>query len=269
MEFPAYLTVRAGAAAIFLSALWIIEGAWPMFYGRERRGQHYASNLKLGLLNAVFAATAISAGLLFATEYAISVEFGLLHVLNWHAAAEWALVLVALDLWQYAWHRATHSVKFLWRFHAVHHTDAEMDASTSLRFHTGEIAIAAVARMATLPLLGVSIVHLAAYEALALPIVLFHHSNVYVGSRLDRVLRLVVVTPWMHWVHHSNHQPETDSNYASVLSIWDRLFGTFRMRSDPRTVELGLDGYSESERNTFRGMFRTPFSRRFRRPRRA
>jgi sterol desaturase/sphingolipid hydroxylase (fatty acid hydroxylase superfamily) len=93
-----------------------------------------------------------------------------------------------------------------------------------------------------------------------LPVILFHHSNVRVPRRLDNALRWLIVTPWMHWVHHSRWQPETDSNYASVLSIWDRLFGTFRLRADPRQIELGLDeDRNERQWRTLWGMLTRPF----------
>ena len=97
------------------------------------------------------------------------------------------------------------------------------------------------ARLAVLPLIGLTMPQLLVYEAILLPVILFHHSNVRMPRRMDAVLRWVVVTPWMHWVHHSRWRPETDSNFASVLSIWDRLFGTFRLRDDPTRIELGLE----------------------------
>ena len=91
--------------------------------------------------------------------------------------------------------------------------------------------------------LGIGIETVALYNLSLLPASLFHHANVRIGPSLDRWLRLVIVTPRMHWLHHSRWQPETNSNYASVLSVWDRLFGTLRSRRRAETVDVGLDGY--------------------------
>jgi sterol desaturase/sphingolipid hydroxylase (fatty acid hydroxylase superfamily) len=102
------------------------------------------------------------------------------------------------------------------------------------------------------------------YETIVLPVVLFHHSNVRLSAAADRRLRWLLVTPWMHYVHHSRLQPETDSNYASLLSAWDRLFGSFRLRDDPAEIELGLTGWSEREWRRLSGMLLAPFRTRHR-----
>jgi sterol desaturase/sphingolipid hydroxylase (fatty acid hydroxylase superfamily) len=211
------------------------------------------------------------AAMLFATEWARQHPFGLLHWLGPHLPAwiVWLLGLVLFDAWMYLWHLLNHKVPLLWRFHAVHHADREMDASTALRFHTGEIVLSGAARLAVLPLIGLTMPQLLLYELILLPVILFHHSNVRMPRRIDAASRCVIVTPWMHWVHHSRWQPETDSNYASVLSIWDRLFGTFRLRDDPVQINLGLDDdQDERQWRTLGGMLTRPFrQRRKRNPR--
>lgn len=246
-------------AAAALAALWTLEGAAPLFERRSTRGRHYAANLALGVLNALVGAALFAGAVLAVTEWARVAGFGLLH---WLALPPWASVVTAIvlfDLWQYLWHRLNHRVRFLWRFHAVHHADAEMDASTATRFHTGEILLSFTARLAVLPLLGMTVVQLALYETLLLPVILFHHSNVRIPGAWDRRLRWLIVTPWMHWVHHSNYQPETDSNYASIFSFWDRLFGTFRLRAQPRDLTLGLAQWGPSETRNLGAMLTMPF----------
>jgi sterol desaturase/sphingolipid hydroxylase (fatty acid hydroxylase superfamily) len=171
----------------------------------------------------------------------------------------WLAAIVLLDCWQYWWHRFNHRIPLLWRFHAVHHADAELDASSGVRFHTVEITLSFLARLLVLPLLGITIPQLLVYEALALPVILFHHSNLRIPATVDRSLRWLIVTPWMHYVHHSRFQPETDSNYSSFLSIWDRLFRSFRLRAKPQEIELGLDHWSRSESRKLPGMLAAPF----------
>ncbi len=261
--WPWLADAKPAAAAIMLVLLWSLESIVPMFGQRKGRVRHGAVNLALGAVNAVMASAIFAASMLFVTEWARQQPFGLLHWLALPAWAEWPLGLVLFDGWMYTWHRLSHRVKFLWRFHAVHHSDREMDVTSAVRFHTGEIVISSLARLGVLPLIGLTMPQLFTYEAILLPVILFHHSNIRIPSGLDRALRCVITTPWMHWVHHSAWQPETDSNFSSVLSVWDRIFGTFRLREDPRTIQLGLDdGQEDGEWQSLLSIIASPFRKR-------
>ncbi len=243
-----------------LVLLWIFESIAPMFSGRKRRVSHDVSNVALGLFNTVVASLLFAAAILFVTEWSRQHSFGLLHRLEFPVWLTWLLAIVLFDAWMYCWHVLNHKVPLLWRFHAVHHADRELDASSALRFHTGEIILSSTVRLAVLPLLGMTTPQLLLYETLFLPVILFHHSNVRLPYWIDTAVRSLIVTPWMHWVHHSQWRPETDSNYGSVLSLWDRLFGTFRLRTKPWEIDLGLeDDRSEREWRTLRGMLLRPF----------
>lgn len=248
-------------AAIALGLLWAIEGALPMFEGREKRLRHGAPNLLLGVANAGVSAAAFAAATLFVTEWARARGFGVLNLIPITGPARLVVAVLLFDLWQYFWHRLNHTIPLLWRFHAVHHADAEMDASTALRFHTGEIVLSSTVRLAVLPLLGLTIAEVLVYETILLPIILFHHSNVRLSDGFDRSLRWLIVTPWMHWVHHSDIRRETDSNYSSMLSVWDRLFGSFRLRTDPQSIRLGLKSVDRAESRSLWGMLAMPFRR--------
>jgi len=135
-----------------------------------------------------------------------------------------------------------------------------MDATTAIRFHIGEILISSALRLALIPLLGITVNQLLVYEMLLLPVILFHHSNVRFPEWLDALLRLVIVTPAVHRVHHSRFWMETNSNYSSVFSFWDRIAGTFRLRRDGRPVNFGLDEYEGEEWQRITGMLVTPFA---------
>jgi sterol desaturase/sphingolipid hydroxylase (fatty acid hydroxylase superfamily) len=253
-------SAKPAVAATALVLLWTLESVVPMFLGRERRASHDLSNLALGLINAGVVALLFGGAVLLVTEWARENSFGLLHWIETPAWIGWPVALVLFDAWMYVWHVLNHKVPLLWRFHSVHHADREVDASTALRFHTGEIVLSTLARLAVLPLIGMTLPQLLLYEAILLPVILFHHSNVRVPPRLDAALRWVIPTPWMHWVHHSQWRPETDSNYGSVLSVWDRVFGSFRLRDDPRELNLGLDeDREEREWRTLLGMLLRPF----------
>ncbi len=250
---------KATAAAGGLGLLYAFETAWPEFRGRTGRPAHVGRNVFLGFVNAGLTFLLFGAPLLYLTRRANAAEIGLLQRLALPVWARWTLALVLFDAWMYAWHVLNHRLPLLWRFHRMHHSDGELDASTALRFHPGEIALSNVARLAVLPLLGMTVAQLALYEVLLLPVILFHHSNVAIPYRADTVLRWLVPTPWMHWVHHSDRRAETDSNYGSLLSVWDRLFRSFRLREDPSGIRLGLDGYHDPRRwRTLSAALRTP-----------
>jgi sterol desaturase/sphingolipid hydroxylase (fatty acid hydroxylase superfamily) len=153
--------------------------------------------------------------------------------------------LLALDLWAYAWHRAYHTAPLLWRFHEVHHRDVFLDATSAVRFHPGEILISALARAPLIILLDIPFATIALFDALLTAAALFHHSNVRLPVRAERVLRMAVVTPSHHWVHHHAVRRDTDSNYGALLTLWDRVFRT--LSPTPRTPDMpiGAEGAPE------------------------
>jgi sterol desaturase/sphingolipid hydroxylase (fatty acid hydroxylase superfamily) len=158
----------------------------------------------------------------------------------------------------YLWHRANHAIPFLWRFHRMHHSDPAVDVTTALRFHVGEITLSSTLRLAVIPLLGLRLGEVILYETLLLPVIAFHHSNVALPEKWDRRLRAVIVSPNMHRVHHSDWQPETDSNFSSIFSWWDRLGRSFRLRPDIRALRYGLRDFDGQEWQNLWGLLRTP-----------
>ena len=257
-------TTQIGAALAGLVVLLIVESLHPffdLFRARSERGKHFARNLALGLVNSLLVAVVFAGLWVAAAAWAEARGFGLLNVLAESGLPGWAHALGAvllLDAWTYAWHRMNHRVPFLWRFHRVHHADAQMDVTTASRFHVGEIALSSALRVPLIVLLGVWAWELVLYETLMFAVVQFHHANVALPPRLDRALRLVIVTPAMHKVHHSRWQPETDSNYSAFLSVWDRLFQSFRLRARLEEIDLGLDDFDGPEDRTFAGLMRMP-----------
>ena len=243
-----------------LTVLWLFESIRPMFSLGLKRVRHDFNNIALGIMNAVLAGFIFSSLMFMVTTWAMENDVGLLHYLDLQPAVELLIGLLIFDCWQYWWHRLNHRIEFFWRFHAVHHSDAAMDASSALRFHSVEILYSSAARVLILPLIGLSIQQLMVYELILLPIILFQHSNIALPERIDKVLRVLIVTPRIHWVHHSSIKQETDSNYASLLSVWDRLFGSFRLRDNPQEIIFGLGAkFDASEWNSVVGMLKQPF----------
>lgn len=252
------------AAAAALIVLWVAEASVPFYTefggGLKQRLCHGAKNLGFGLFNAAILLLLFSAGFAAVTTWTSDRGFGLLPVLAWPPLVETLLVFVLFDLWMYLWHRANHTIAVLWRFHRMHHSDPEMDATSALRFHTGEVVLSTLARLVVLPLLGMTLGQLALYEMVFLPVVLFHHSNVSLPRWVDHGLLAIMVTPAMHRVHHSRWRPETDSNYGSVFPYWDVLVRSFRLRADARTIKLGLEGMDGRAWQSVSGMLRTPLA---------
>lgn len=255
-------TTQASAALVGLVVLLLLEGAHPffeLFRERRERGRHLARNLVLGAVNSVLVAVVFAGLWVAAATWAETHGVGLLRLAELPTWLHAVLAVLLLDAWTYTWHRLNHRVPFLWRFHRVHHSDAQMDVTTASRFHTGEIVLSSLLRIPLIVALGVSAWELVLYETLMFAVVQFHHANIALPARVEAVVNKVIVTPAMHKVHHSRWQPETDSNYSAFLSVWDRLFGSFRRREALAEVRLGLDAFDDEAHQTVRGMLRTPF----------
>jgi sterol desaturase/sphingolipid hydroxylase (fatty acid hydroxylase superfamily) len=246
-------------AAFGLVSLWLLESWLPFMKGRRQRLRHALRNLTLGLLNAAVLALLAAPLMARMASWAEHSGIGLLGLVSLPVAVSTLFGLVLLDGWMYLWHRANHRFPLLWRFHRVHHSDPVLDVTSAIRFHTGEILISATLRLALILLFGLSLWQLLLYDTLLLPVIQFHHSNVCFPERWDRWLRVLIASPAMHRVHHPRIRSETDSNYASILSCWDRLGGTFRWRHDVENIRYGLDGYDVEKWQRLNGLLQTPF----------
>ena len=237
----------------------LLESFLPLFTGRKKRLLHGGRNLFQVVINNAAYLLLFSSVTAKVFVYAGEHHVGLLNMVSLSPLGRFFLMLVLFDLWMYIWHRLTHKIGFIWRFHRMHHSDPEMDVTSALRFHVGEIIMSSIARLGIYILLGMTATDIILYETIMLPIIFLQHSNFYLPEKVDRVLRLVIPTPWMHWVHHSDIKQETDSNFGTVFSWWDRIFGTYRIRKDPQNIHYGVDIYKERKWQTLWGMLRTPF----------
>lgn len=167
--------------------------------------------------------------------------------------------LLLLDLWTYVWHRANHEWPLLWRFHRVHHLDEFLDTTSAVRFHPGEVLISALARAPLIVAADISVSAILVFETALLLGALFHHSNVRLPPKLEAALRLVIVTPSHHWVHHHARQADTDSNYGTLLTIWDRIFRSWSPHARTPDMRIGVEGASDAPLLT---LALAPFQRR-------
>ncbi len=155
------------------------------------------------------------------------------------------LDLVLLDFWTYWWHRANHEWRFLWRFHEVHHRDRHLDVTTALRFHFGEVALAATARAILVLALAIPLSSVITCEILLLVATVFHHSNWRIPPAIEAKLARLIITPSRHWVHHHQRRTDTDSTYGTIFSFWDPWFGTTTPTLRAPLMPLGVEGEGE------------------------
>ena len=241
------LAIRLG---IFLGVL-VGVGAWealsPRRVRRFSRWRRWPSNFGIVVLNTVvvkllFVATAVGMA-----EYAREHGWGLFNAVEVPAALAVIATVVALDLIIYLQHVMVHAVPALWRLHRMHHADLDFDVTTGARFHPIEIVLSMVIKLAAVVVLGAPPVAVVIFEVILNATAMFNHGNLRLPVGVDRVLRLVVVTPDMHRVHHSVVPAETNSNFGFNLPWWDRLLGTYRAQpaAGHEDMIIGIEQFRE------------------------
>lgn len=223
-----------------LAGSWLLEGSFPLVRLDYRKWRH-------ARVNGAFLATTVAINTLFGVATVIAASwteangFGLLHLVALPAWAELVLALLALDLAAQYWaHYLLHHVKWMWRVHVVHHTDTKVDATTGTRLHPVDYTVREVFALGALVLVGAPLAYYLVYRVVTVFFTFVSHANVAPPPGLDAALSLVFVTPNMHKFHHHFERPWTDTNFGGILSIWDRIFGTF-VYGDPREVRYGVD----------------------------
>ncbi|MDJ0512465.1 MAG: sterol desaturase family protein [Methyloceanibacter sp.] len=234
--------VRFGIFAGLLVLFALIEFIWPRRQLIVSKGRRWVTNLGMlaitGLIMRFIAGLAVPLTAIAAAFYAQQNGLGLLNHVDWPSWLKVLIVLAVLDLAIWAQHLASHKIPILWRIHRVHHADRDIDVTTAIRFHPIEIVLSMLWKIAVVMPLGASPFAVFLFEAILNGCALFNHSNINLPRPLDRLLRLVIVTPDMHRVHHSVYRTEHDSNYGFNLSIWDRLFRTYT--AQPKDGHLGM-----------------------------
>jgi sterol desaturase/sphingolipid hydroxylase (fatty acid hydroxylase superfamily) len=185
-------------------------------------------------------------------------NFGLLHRLLGQSLLAIVIGIFLIDLMGYAIHVTLHKIPAGWRIHRVHHADMELDATSGIRLHPFELLILLGAGAVVSPLLGISQASSVLYTALGLPWFLLNHSNMKFPTWFERCGSLLMSTPDWHRVHHSSYQPETDSHYGCLFSVWDRLFGTSR-KAEVETLRFGLDRFRKPGDQTVWRLLKMPF----------
>ena len=239
--------------------LFVLERFIPLRKARRALARRLLVNLCISALGIGAAAALVQPSVTAALQYVSERRFGLIYLLDLPAPVQLVIGFVLMDLMFYYWHRANHKIPFLWRFHIVHHIDPDLDVSTSFRFHFGEVALSAGFRVFQITLIGVSPLTFAIYELVFQANTLFHHSNVRLPVRIERLLNRILVTPRMHGIHHSEIWRENNSNYSVVFSWWDRLHRTLRLNVPQSRIVIGIPGYAAAADSRLGNALLLPF----------
>jgi sterol desaturase/sphingolipid hydroxylase (fatty acid hydroxylase superfamily) len=231
------MDIKLAVLGVSLLAFGCLEGRWPWLALPREFAKRMRSNVLLGGLNAI--AASVTTGLLLKTVWSQCGPGGILDPFR----GSWLifpLSFLVLDCYLYFWHRCMHKIPFAWKFHQVHHSDSWMNISTAYRFHILEVLASHLPRVVVIWLFGIPPAAFWLYEVILTAELVFHHSNWALPWRWDRLISQVFVTPHFHRIHHGQEFERSGCNYGSLLTLWDRLFGSRRYTHPDRPVTIGL-----------------------------
>ena len=243
------------------AALVTFERRRPLRHNIEPRGRHDLRNLTIAATSVIALRIAEKP---LVDRIASVVErrrWGLLQRSNFSPAIETVAALALLDYTLFLWHILLHRVPLLWRCHLAHHVDLDLTASTALRFHFAELVLSVPWRAAQIVLVGVRPRALKLWQTATLMEILFHHSNLRLPGKFERWLGWVIVTPRLHGIHHSTARAETNSNWSSGLTLWDRLHGTLRCDVPQSAITIGVPAYRDPGELSLIGVLAMPFGK--------
>jgi len=232
-----------------LTVFWLIESAIPLFRFNYKKWQHAKVNIFFTITTIVVNFT-MAFILVKTSDYVTINKIGFLHLIEMPIWVFMILGILLMDLIG-AWfiHWLEHKVKWMWKFHLIHHTDQQIDTTSANRHHPGESVFRFVFTIMAVIIIGAPMWMVFMYQTLSVVFTQFNHSNIRMPKWLDNTLGLVFCTPDIHRIHHHYRQPFTDTNYGNIFSIWDRMFGTFVIVDNSRLV-YGVDTHMDAKEVT-------------------
>jgi len=250
----------------FFLGIFVVVGVWEMVAPRRMltvsKAMRWANNLGLVVLNTLLLRLLFPAAAVGMAAFAAEQGWGLLSHFQVPLPLSVPVAVIAMDFVIWLQHVMVHAVPVLWRLHRVHHADVDYDLTTGARFHPIEIVLSMLIKFATIMVLGPPVVAVLIFEVVLNGMAVFNHGNLRLPLALDSLLRWLVVTPDMHRVHHSVEDDEANSNFGFNLSIWDRLFGTYRdqPRGGHEGMTIGIHRYRDPKQvDRLLGMLVLPF----------
>ncbi len=242
-----------------ITIFWVLEGAYPLRKFDYNKWEHAKPNLILLtttiIINVLFGLATV--GIFNWLEVS---KFGLLNMVDWPVWVEMILAIMLLDfLAQYVVHFLLHKVKFMWRFHMVHHSDTNVDVTSGTRHHPIDFIMRETFALIAIVIAGLPLAYYVLYRILTILFTYFSHANMKLPIKLDKAISLVFISPNTHKFHHHYKVPWTDTNYGNIFSIWDRIFGTF-IYHNPQDIVYGLDILDEEKSNDIMYQLKVPFT---------
>lgn len=243
-----------GLIAVFFTLEQILSTQFPF----QRRGYHFWNSFlfqALFLIGNLFWASVT----VFSIEWLNQNEIGLFYLIELPYWLKLILGVAMLDLVTYFFHRLSHKIPVLWRFHRVHHSDTSMDSSTYFRSHPIEVLVwFGGSNIVTAGIFGLDLMTIGVYFLILTPFLVLEHSNLRFPAWLDKTAGLIFTTPNLHKIHHDQDQHYTDSNFADIFILWDRIFGTYTYKPADQ-IKFGLEEFEEERKQTFWYLLRAPF----------
>ncbi len=250
----------------FFFGIFLLMAVWEILAPRraltQPKGLRWLNNIGLVVLNTVLLRLLFPLAAVGIAIHAGAQQWGLLNQVDIPGWLAVPFAVVVLDAAIYMQHLMFHAVPVFWRLHRVHHADLDFDVTTGARFHPIEIVLSMLIKFAVIVLLGPPVLAVVIFEVLLNGTSMFNHANVRIPLAVDRLVRLLIVTPDMHRVHHSHRQHETNSNFGFNLSVWDRLFGTYRDQPQDghKDMIIGIDTWRDPAHCTrLPGLLSLPF----------
>jgi sterol desaturase/sphingolipid hydroxylase (fatty acid hydroxylase superfamily) len=261
MDEARFQLIKTAGFALSFAAVFAVQTLVPYRRAPRTVPGNWRQNVPLAVLNTILMSLVCGACLCTAARYAADRGLGLFRTV---AAPPWlagAGTVAALDFVLWGWHLANHRLRWLWRFHRVHHSDVDFDLSTSLRFHAGELLLSLPLKLAAIVALGASIPGVLLFEVLFGLFNMFVHGNVRMPPRWEGRLAPIVILPAVHRLHHSIRPEQHGRNFGTVFSLWDRLLGTWAEGRSSDRVTTGLPDLAARDRLSLRECLILPFAR--------
>lgn len=257
-------TIRLSVFIGVLAVMAFLEAVFPRRQRVQKRSARWTTNLGLIVIDTIALRLALPIVAMGMAVIAETRGWGLLNQVSWPLWVELIIAIAVLDMLIYWQHVASHHIPLLWRLHKVHHADRDIDVTTGIRFHPIEIILSMVYKIVCIVLLGPAVAAVFLFEVILNACAMFNHANVRLPLWLDQFIRVFLVTPDMHRVHHSTIVKETNSNYGFSLSIWDRLFGSYiaQPREGHDGMTIGLAEYQDKGPSSLLWTLIIPFRRK-------
>ncbi len=253
--------IRLGVFLGVFALVALAEAVFPRRARSQSRWARWPHNVGIVVVNTVVLRVVFPMAAVGMALYAEARGWGLLNILDLPYAVAIVVSVLLLDLTIYLQHVMVHAVPMFWRLHRMHHADLDFDVTTGARFHPLEILLSMIVKLAVVAALGPPALAVLVFEVLLNATAMFNHGNLRLPAGLDRVLRLLVVTPDMHRVHHSIVVEETNSNFGFNLPWWDRLFGTYRAQpaAGHEAMTIGIEQFRDPSDQRLDRLLTQPF----------